>query len=206
MAEIVKLAKFRKSRKPRKPKSKSGLKPKKFGKGHNGLKWSSFKFGTLTTPLAAELMREQLPGPSREDDALLESGVLAFRRDNGDAQVLLISRKRSKKWGIPKGKVVQTLNFPENAAKEAFEEAGVIGFTSPFSVGMFRAKKRLGETPIQQTIEVWVYLLEVTEVAKDWPEKGKRDICWVSCEAAAGYLREPVLVGLCHRLARVETR
>jgi hypothetical protein len=36
MAEIIKLDEFRQPRKARKPKSKSGLKPKKFGKGHKG--------------------------------------------------------------------------------------------------------------------------------------------------------------------------
>jgi hypothetical protein len=154
-AEIIKLDKFRKSRKPRRTKTKSALKPKRFGKGHNGLKWSAFKTAPLTTPIAAELMRDQLAGPPREDDPLLESGVLAFRREeNGDQQVLLISRKRSKKWGIPKGKCVPSLNFPENAAKEAFEEAGVLGYVSPFSVGVFRAKKRVGVPQIQQMIEV----------------------------------------------------
>ena len=202
MAEIIKLDKIGKPGKPRKAKSKSGLKTKKFGK-HNGLKWLAFKTGALTTPLAAELMRDQLPGPPRQDDPLLESGALAFRHDNGDPQVLLISRKRSKKWGIPKGKLVPTLNFPENAAKEAFEEAGVIGYVSPSSVGMFRAKKWVGDPLVQQTIEVWVYLLEVTELAQDWPEKGKREVRWVSCESAARQLREPVLSHLCHRLAQI---
>jgi 8-oxo-dGTP pyrophosphatase MutT (NUDIX family) len=171
---------------------------------------------------------------------ILESGVLAFRRErNGDPRILLISRntvqlseyeticcraraqtyaaccgsisylngivisrKRSKKWGIPKGKVETTLIFPETAAKEAFEEAGVIGYISPYSVGMFRAKKRTENLQVQQTIEVWVYLLEVTEMAPNWPERGRRAIRWVTCEAAARHLREPVLTHLCHRLAQ----
>jgi 8-oxo-dGTP pyrophosphatase MutT (NUDIX family) len=122
---------------------------------------------------------------------------------NGEPLILLISKKRSKKWGIPKGKILPHLGFPENAAKEAFEEAGVIGYISPSSVGMFRAKKRSANPLLeQQIIEVWVYLLEVTETLSDWPEKGKRTTRWVSCEAAAGQLREPVLVNLCHRLAQ----
>jgi 8-oxo-dGTP pyrophosphatase MutT (NUDIX family) len=204
MAEIIKLDEFREPRKARKPKSKSGLKPKKLGKGQKGVKWSSFKTGTLSMPLATEMMREQLAAPPAQGGSpLLESGVLAFRReDNGDPLVLLISRKRSKKWGIPKGKLVPTLTFPENAAKEAFEEAGVIGYISPSSVGMFRAKKRTANPPVQQTIEVWIYLLEVTETAPDWPERNKRAIRWVTCEAAARHLREPVLAHLCHRLAQ----
>lgn len=206
MAEVIEQEQFR--RKSRKVKSKSrsraGLEPKKLGKSQRGLKWSAFRVGTLSTPLAAELMRGQLAPPPREDDPLLESGVLAYRReDNGDPLVLLISRRRSKKWGIPKGKLVPTLNFPENAAKEAFEEAGVIGYISPSSVGMFRARKTTSTpVPIQHTIEVWVYLLEVAELTADWPEKGKREIRWVTCEAAAQHLREPVLAHLCLRLAQ----
>jgi 8-oxo-dGTP pyrophosphatase MutT (NUDIX family) len=205
MAGVTEQEQFRrKSRKAKsKSRSRSGLKPKKLGKSQQGLKWSAFRVGTLSTPLAAELMREQLAPPPREDDPLLESGVLAYRReDNGDPLVLLISRRRSKKWGIPKGKLVPTLDFPENAAKEAFEEAGVIGYISPASVGIFRARKSTSSPPIQHTIEVWVYLLEVTELAVDWPEKGKREIRWVTCEAAAQHLREPVLAHLCLRLAR----
>lgn len=207
MAEAIKHEQFRQSRKPRKVKSKSGprsgLKSKKLGKSQRGLKWSAFRVGTLSTPLAVELMRDQLAPPPREDDPLLESGVLAYRReDNGDPLVLLISRRRSKKWGIPKGKLAPTLNFPENAAKEAFEEAGVIGYISPSSVGIFRARKSTSNPPMQHTIEVWIYLLEVTELAVDWPEKGKREIRWVTCEAAAQHLREPVLAHLCLRLAQ----
>jgi len=204
MAEIVKLDDVRRSRKARKPKSKSGLKPRKLGKGRKGVKWSSFKTGTLTTPLVAEMMRMQTAAPPTHGRlTLLESGVLAFRREeNGNPLILLISRKRSKKWGIPKGKVIPTLTFPENAAKEAFEEAGVIGYISPSSVGMFRAKKRAANSQTQQIIEVWIYMLEVTETVADWPERGKRAIRWVTCEAAARHLREPVLAHLCHRLAQ----
>jgi hypothetical protein len=55
---------------------------------------------------------------------------------------------------------------------------------------------------VYQVIEVWIYLLEVTETLSDWPEKGKRQTRWVSCETAARELREPVLVHLCHRLAQ----
>jgi 8-oxo-dGTP pyrophosphatase MutT (NUDIX family) len=138
--------------------------------------------------------------PVMRGTAMLESGALAYRRlKNGKLLILLVSKKRSKKWGIPKGKVNASLSLGETAAKEAFEEAGVIGRISPNSVGMFRAKKG---TPIPKNIEVWVYLLEVDETLSDWPEKGKRQIRWASCKAAARELREPVLTHLCHRLAQ----
>jgi 8-oxo-dGTP pyrophosphatase MutT (NUDIX family) len=206
MAEIIKLAKYR--RPPdavQKRKSKPGLKPKKLGKAEKGRKWSSFRTGTLSMPLATEMMKSQTAAMpmAQGESCILESGVLAFRRrNNGEPLILLISRTRSKKWGIPKGKVQPHLSFPENAAKEAFEEAGVIGYISPSSVGVFRAKKQSAVPSLDRIIEVWVYLLEVTETLPDWPERGKRATRWVSCEAAARRLREPVLSHLCLRLAQ----
>jgi 8-oxo-dGTP pyrophosphatase MutT (NUDIX family) len=150
-----------------------------------------------------EMMRSPLTAPPRpEGNTILESGVLAYRHNKkGEASVLMVSKKRSKKWGIPKGRIEPHLNFGENAAKEALE-AGVIGRVSPQGVAMFRAKRGTLERHVYQIIEVWVFLLEVTEIVSDWREKGKRQVRWVSCERAARQLREPVLVQLCHRLSQ----
>ena len=154
-------------------------------------------------PLVAELLRDTAPPISQGKNAILESGVLAFRREgNGEPRVLLITKRRSKKWGIPKGRAQPHLSLHENAAKEAFEEAGVIGYIAPSSVGIFRAEKATANPARKQVIEVWVYLLEVTETLPNWPEKGKRTTRWVTCEVAAQQLREPALTHLCHRLAQ----
>ena len=57
---------------------------------------------------------------------------MAYRRQKqGELQILLVSNKRSKKWGIPKGRAEPHMSSSEIAAKEAFEEAGVIGYISP---------------------------------------------------------------------------
>jgi 8-oxo-dGTP pyrophosphatase MutT (NUDIX family) len=199
MVKVIKRAKFRRLR-DRAPKPEA--KPPKREKGR---KWRGFTTAVVSTPLAAEMVRSRQTAPPRPrgQAPTLESGVLAFRYEgNGEPLVLLISRKRSKKWGIPKGRIPPHLSFPESAAKEAFEEAGVVGRVSPSAVGMFRAEKSGANPLTKQIIEVWVYLLEVTEALPDWPEKGKRATRWVSCEAAARQLREPVLTHLCHRLAQ----
>ena len=60
-----------------------------------------------------------------DGQVLLEAGVLAYRHSHGEVEILLVSKKRSKKWGIPKGRVEPHLSFGELASKEAFEEAGV---------------------------------------------------------------------------------
>ncbi|MFZ2007859.1 MAG: NUDIX hydrolase [Stellaceae bacterium] len=206
MAQIIELAEVRRSRKKAaKRQSQRPGKPKKRYPGDKVQPWESFKDALLTMPLAAEMMSAQQAAPPMPQarPTTLESGVLAFRREgNGDPRVLLITRRRSKKWGIPKGRVVPHLSFRENAVKEAFEEAGVVGHVSPFSVGVFRAEKRRTNSPLPEVIEVWIYLLEVAETLSDWPEKEKRATRWVTCEAAARRLREPVLAHLCHRLAQ----
>jgi ADP-ribose pyrophosphatase YjhB (NUDIX family) len=206
MAETINLEEIRPSRKKAaKRKSKLVGKPQKLDRAAKEQAWESFRTAFLSAPLATEMMSLQ-PAAAPVlpvQPAILQSGVLAFRRkSNGDPRVLLISRKRSKKWGIPKGKVGPHLSFRDNAVKEAFEEAGVVGYVSPFSVGVFHAKKRAVNAQQPEIMEVWVYLLEVAETLPDWPEKGKRVTRWVTCEAAARQLREPVLVHLCHRLAQ----
>jgi 8-oxo-dGTP pyrophosphatase MutT (NUDIX family) len=135
----------------------------------------------------------------------LEAGALAFRRTKRRGlEILLISKRRGRRWGIPKGKLVPYLSFAENAAKEAFEEAGVVGRISPDAVGVFRARKRADNPLAPSVIEVWVYLLEVTIVRAKWPERGKRKIRWVSCKTAARQLREPVLARICQRLDKLD--
>lgn len=199
MAKVIKLAKFRRLHdRPAKSKSKPAKREK-------GRKWRGFTTEVVSTPLAVDLAHSRQIAPPRAPGQapLLESGVLAYRYEgSGEPQVLLISKRRSKKWGIPKGRIPPHMSFPESAAKEAFEEAGVVGRVSPSAVGMYRAA-RSGSNPLEkQVIEVWVYLLEVTEALPDWPEKGTRATRWVSCEAAARHLREPALTHLCHRLAQ----
>ena len=115
--------------------------------------------------------------------------------------MLLITKRRSKNWGSPKGKIERDPSFSENAAKEAYEEAGLGGQTCPNPVGVFRRKKRSAEKT-RRVIEVWVCLLQVTEIYRDWPERRRRQVRWVSCELASRLLREPVLAHLCHRLAQ----
>jgi ADP-ribose pyrophosphatase YjhB (NUDIX family) len=161
----------------------------------------TFKGWTAPSPFLAEMMRSPtIAPPALPGTAILEAGALVYRRrKNGEVLILLVGKHRSKKWGIPKGRVNASLSLGETAAKEAFEEAGVIGRISPNSIAMFRAKKG---TPTPKNIEVWVYLLEVNETLSDWPEKEKRQTRWVSCKVAARELREPVLTHLCYRLAQ----
>ena len=130
---------------------------------------------------------------------LLESGVLAYRLDRrGTIRVLVVTTK-SGRWGIPKGRVEPHLSFADNAAKEAFEEAGIRGEVAPVAAGMYRAIKRTAAGEI--VIEVWVYPMRVTEILEDFPERGRRAAKWVTVDEAARLLREPFLAKQCLELA-----
>ena len=128
--------------------------------------------------MSTSVFGKSLNRPSRKPS--LQSGVLAYKLGpNGKVRILLVNTKRSKRWSIPKGKARSELSLAANAAKEAFEEAGVKGEIAPVSAGMFRTTKRTwyGDA----IIEIWVYFLKVTEQLKHWPEEGKRQTKRVSC-------------------------
>lgn len=132
---------------------------------------------------------------------LPQSGALAYRRTKrGRVEVLLVKKPLAQNWGIPKGKLEPDLTPWDNAAKEAFEEAGLKGKIGPVALGSYRALKRVADQKV--LIEVLVYPLEVTRVAKRWPEKARRLVKWCSPLEAARLLREPLLSELCQKLAR----
>jgi ADP-ribose pyrophosphatase YjhB (NUDIX family) len=126
----------------------------------------------------------------------IQSGVLAYRHHKQRGiEILLVKKPLSQNWGIPKGKLVEGLSLSENAAKEAFEEAGVRGKVMQEVAGSYRAMKRRGDHQI--LIEVSVFLLEVTNTARKWPEKTKRLVKWCVVTEAVRLLREPALIRLC---------
>ena len=135
----------------------------------------------------------------REIAVSLQSGVLPFRIDKrGRIRVLLVTTGPRGRWGIPKGTAEPELTLRQNAAKEAFEEAGISGTVAPYAAGSFRTTKRRGLA--ERFIEVWVYLLQVEDIAKEWPEKARRRTKWMKPEEAAEVLREPLLTRLCLEL------
>jgi len=108
------------------------------------------------------------------------------------AEVLLITSLNSKRWIIPKGWPEAGLSPAENAAREAFEEAGITGKISAEPVGSYhylKEKKDGGGMPC--TVDV--FALAVTKQLDDWPEKGARELLWLPPEQAAAKVSEPAL-------------
>lgn len=94
-------------------------------------------------------------------------------------EVLLVSRRRGPGWSIPKGGWEDNETAEEAAARESWEEAGVRG--PVHHLGQFDfASKNTGDPPCIAS----VYVMHVSEVAEDWPERRERDRRWHSLPAA----------------------
>jgi 8-oxo-dGTP pyrophosphatase MutT (NUDIX family) len=107
-------------------------------------------------------------------------------------EVLLITSLNSKRWIMPKGWPEPDLSGSENAAREAFEEAGVAGKISSRPIGAYHyLKERKDGGGVPCTVEV--FALAVTKQSDDWPEKGARELAWVPLEQAVTRVAEPGL-------------
>ena len=99
-------------------------------------------------------------------------------------EVMLVTSRGRQRWIIPKGWPHSGRAPCDSAAREAFEEAGVLGLVERRSVGSFRYKKRLKKGRVTVCI-VHVFPLNVARQRLQWPEKNQREIKWVSVQEAA---------------------
>jgi 8-oxo-dGTP pyrophosphatase MutT (NUDIX family) len=123
--------------------------------------------------------------------------------DDGQCLVMLVTSRETRRWVIPKGNPEKGLKPHELAAKEAYEEAGLVGEISRKPVGSYRYAKRLrGEKSVP--CEVEVFPLEVERQLENWPEKGQRETRLFTPVEAAMLVGEGGLVTLLLRLAAEE--
>lgn len=108
------------------------------------------------------------------------SAAIPIFSDNGVIKVVLVTTKPKQKgnWIYPKGQVELGMTAADSAAKEAYEEAGVIGQVSPILLDEYRHEKWGGK------ICVKVYILEVHTILDNWKEMRDRDRQIVSLEDA----------------------
>jgi 8-oxo-dGTP pyrophosphatase MutT (NUDIX family) len=127
--------------------------------------------------------------------------ALPWRRgEDGALEVLLITSRETRRWVIPKGWPIKGLNSKKTAAREAFEEAGVLGAVGKKKLGDYHYDKRLRSGRVQE-VRVTVYPLRVKAEATLWPEHGQRDKLWTSIEDAAPLVIEPELRDLIRAFA-----
>lgn len=130
--------------------------------------------------------------------ATKKSAIIPYRSINGGLEILLITRSSGEGWGIPKGKIEAPLAPHTSATKEAFEEAGVLGYTHAISFGNYPDDAKSGPLPIP------TFLLEVEiELAKKaWPERKKRVRLWVAADECDRYVTDKGLLSVIEKGVR----
>ncbi len=129
-----------------------------------------------------------------ELDIFTQSGVIPYRWQGGELQVLLITSRKGRRWIIPKGIVEPDMTPAESAAKEAFEEAGIKGEVNPESVGTYSYYKWGG------TCRVTLFLMHVTQEFDEWPESFRKRQ-WLPPAEAARQVSVDLLQLMLKRLA-----
>jgi 8-oxo-dGTP pyrophosphatase MutT (NUDIX family) len=103
-----------------------------------------------------------------------------------DGKICLVTSSSGSRWVIPKGMIDKGHTAAEAAAIEAWEEAGLFGSLSEDPLGSFKYVKA------NRLHRVTVFLMSVTEIERDWPERFRlRE--WVEPETAMRRLKEPGL-------------
>ncbi|MFT3997564.1 MAG: NUDIX hydrolase [Asticcacaulis sp.] len=133
-------------------------------------------------------------------DAPWQCAALPYRRGtDGELSLCLITSRGSGQWIIPKGKPIEGLTASETAAREAFEEAGLIGVMESEPVGQFSYIKDQGRRGEQFVPTVEVYLMEVTQQLTLWPEMGQRQMLWFDLDTAISVIEIPQLKDIVRR-------
>lgn len=123
----------------------------------------------------------------KENKVLKQSGVIPYRVTNGKIEVLLITTRNRQDWVVPKGGISNGMSPPESAAKEAWEEAGVVGQVETQEIGIYNYRKR------GNIYQVKMFLLPVQKILEDYPEANQRKRQWLDVTQAISYVRKSPL-------------
>jgi 8-oxo-dGTP pyrophosphatase MutT (NUDIX family) len=112
----------------------------------------------------------------------------------------VVTSRETRRWIIPKGWPQKGKTPHRSAAREAFEEAGVVGTVGRRPIRSFAYRKRVKSGHVV-ACEVQVFPLKVKRQRKRWPERRQREVKWLSAKEAANTVREPKLAAIIRRLA-----
>jgi 8-oxo-dGTP pyrophosphatase MutT (NUDIX family) len=104
-----------------------------------------------------------------------------------EGRICLISSRGGRRWIIPKGCLEPGKTSGEIALQEAWEEAGLAGVLLPEPVGSYLYEKA------GFVCHVTVFVMEVTEVTQEWPEREWRQRVWLPHGQAVNRIEEPGL-------------
>lgn len=135
-----------------------------------------------------------------EPRSVQQVATLPFVAMADGIEVLLITSRRRRRWIVPKGWPDKSGSLAEAAAREAFEEAGVVGPVQREPVGTYSYQKVM-PAGYQVLCHVFVYPLLVVQHALSWQEQAERSMRWLSLAKAADQVDDQDLAALLHELS-----
>jgi 8-oxo-dGTP pyrophosphatase MutT (NUDIX family) len=157
------------------------------------------ELGFSAKEIRAGMPRKRKPR-ARKERSGRQCAALPLAVRDGEIMVMLVTSRETRRWVLPKGWAEPDLAPHELAAKEAFEEAGLVGEIEPEPIGYYSYDKRLrGGRSV--SCQVSVFPMWVGRQLKHWPEQGQRETRWLTLGQAAMAVDEGDLVTLLLRLA-----
>jgi 8-oxo-dGTP pyrophosphatase MutT (NUDIX family) len=137
-----------------------------------------------------------------EKDLNFQFAALPYRQVSDSIfEVMLITSRDTGRWVVPKGWPSEREAAWDCAAREAREEAGLVGEIEKRPLGSYHYKKVLDNGfPVWCTVEV--FALAVAERLESWPEQRERTGRWFALEDAANAVDEPELGELIRELPK----
>lgn len=101
-----------------------------------------------------------------------------------DNRICMVTSSSGRRWVIPKGMIDRGNTAVETAVVEAWEEAGLAGLMQTTPIGSYLYEK------YGRTYHVTVFVMQVSDIAVDWPERDVRKREWVEPEEAVSRIEE----------------
>jgi 8-oxo-dGTP pyrophosphatase MutT (NUDIX family) len=121
------------------------------------------------------------------EGSVLQAGTVPVRVRAPGLEVCLVTSRGTGQWGFPKGNIDVGETSRSAALQETWEEAGVRGELVAEVQGYAYAKSG-------RVHSVTMYLLRVSEVADDWPERNQRRRRWVDVGEARRWIDRAELI------------
>ena len=136
----------------------------------------------------------------------MQSAAIPFRATPaGHIEVLLVTSRRNRRWIIPKGKVARGMLPHRSAAKEALEEAGVVGVIENVPVAEY-VQTKLALDGKLEAIRVRAFPLAVTSELQRWREDHQRERRWLPLNEAIRCVDDPAIRTVLKRFAKRAAR
>jgi 8-oxo-dGTP pyrophosphatase MutT (NUDIX family) len=129
--------------------------------------------------------------------------ALPWKRVGGKLRILLVTSRGTGRWILPKGWMEGGEDPAAAAAREALEEAGVVGTIRAAGLGFYTYDKRLDGGPSVKC-RVRVYPLKVERQLKQFKEAGERLAQWFAPQDAADAVKEAELAAMIAAFAEAE--